>query len=80
MQESAPLSRKVQGNWILASIQWPAPYRNGANEFVLLDAADADEAATIVTPDDPQHGVIDGPCAIPEDHSIVLVDRVESLQ
>ena len=36
--------------------------------------------ATIVTPDDPQHGVIDGPYAIAEDRSIVLVDRVESLQ
>ena len=36
--------------------------------------------ATIVTPDDPQHGVIHGPYAIAEDRSIVLVDRVESLQ
>ncbi len=36
--------------------------------------------ATIVTPDDPRHGVIDGPYAISEDRSIVLVDCVESLQ
>jgi len=36
--------------------------------------------ATIVTPDDPQHGVIGGPHALPEDRSIVLVDTVESLQ
>ena len=36
--------------------------------------------ATIVTPDDPQHGGIHGPYAIPEDRSIVLVDGVESLQ
>ena len=36
--------------------------------------------ATIVTPDDPQHGVIHGPYAISEDRSIVLVDSVESLQ
>jgi len=40
---------------------------------------DAPEA-TIVTPDNPQHGVIDGPYPIPEDRSIVLVDSVESLQ
>ena len=36
--------------------------------------------ATIVTPDDPQPGVIDRPYAIPQDHLIGLVDRVESLQ
>ena len=35
---------------------------------------------TIVTPDDPQPGVINGPYAIPQDRSIVLLDRVESLQ
>ena len=35
---------------------------------------------TIVTPDDPQPGVIDGPYAIPQHHLIGLVDRVESLQ
>ena len=34
---------------------------------------------TIVTPDDPQHGVILGPDIIVEDQSIVLVNRVESL-
>jgi putative transposase len=34
---------------------------------------------TIVTPDDPQHGVILGPDVIVEDQSIVLVNRVESL-
>ena len=35
--------------------------------------------ATIVTPDDPQYGVINGPYPIPDDRSIVLVDSVESL-
>ena len=35
---------------------------------------------TIVTPDDPQPGVINGPYAIPQDRSIVLLDSVESLQ
>lgn len=36
--------------------------------------------ATIVTPDDPQHGVIDGPHSICGDRSIALVNSVESLQ
>ena len=36
--------------------------------------------ATIVTPDDPQHGVIDGPHAIFGDRSIAIVNSVESLQ
>ena len=35
---------------------------------------------TIVTPDDPQQGVILGPDVIVEDQSIVLVNRVESLR
>jgi putative transposase len=36
--------------------------------------------STIVTPDDPQHGVIDGPHSIFGDRSIALVNSVESLQ
>jgi putative transposase len=35
---------------------------------------------TIVTPDEPQHGVIDGPHSIFGDRSIALVNSVESLQ
>jgi putative transposase len=36
--------------------------------------------ATIVTPDDPQHGVIEGPHAIVRGRSITRVNSVESLQ
>jgi putative transposase len=36
--------------------------------------------STIVTPDDPQHGVIPSAAAIVDRRSIVLVNRVESLQ
>ena len=36
--------------------------------------------APIVTPDDPQHRVIDGPHSIPEDRSISITNSVESLQ
>ena len=32
-----------------------------------------------VTPDNPRHGVIDGPYAIPQDRSIGLGESVESL-
>ena len=35
---------------------------------------------TIVTPDDPQQGVIDGPHAIFGDRPIAIVNSVESLQ
>ena len=38
-----------------------------------------DAPATIVTPDNPRHGVIDGPYAIPQDRSIGLGESVESL-
>jgi putative transposase len=36
--------------------------------------------ATIVTPDDPQHGVIDGPHSLFGDRSLSLVNSVKSLQ
>jgi putative transposase len=36
--------------------------------------------STIVTPNDPQHGVIEGPHSIVGDRSIALVNSVESLQ
>ena len=36
--------------------------------------------STIVTPNDPQHGVFEGPHSIVGDRSIALVNSVESLQ
>jgi hypothetical protein len=36
--------------------------------------------STIVTPTDPQHGVIEGPHLIDDDRSIALVSSVESPQ
>ena len=57
-------------------------HRSGTIHGLFRRSATAQDGpgATIVTTDDPQHGVIHGPYAIPEDRLVVLVDNVESLQ
>jgi hypothetical protein len=56
----------------------PCPRRFG-NPPPKTTAQDAPRS-TIVTPDDPQHGVIDGPHGIFGNRSIALVNSVASLQ